>query len=91
MWESSGGRGQPHGMLSVLLGAQRGSPAMGAGAIRVVLSILQDPPPADLLGTGEVDRERDGKVLDGFSITRATAFIFVVVRSLFSDGTLTED
>lgn len=43
------------------------------------------------LGGRQGHGESEGKVLDSFSITRAAAFIFVVVRSLFSDGTLTED
>lgn len=40
---------------------------------------------------GKRGGESEGKVLDGFSITRASTFIFMVIRSLFSDGTLTED
>lgn len=58
-----------------------------------MLSILWDSLPADLVGTERQAgrREDEGEVLDGFSITGAAAFIFVVVRSLFSDGTLTED
>lgn len=55
MWELSGSWGWPHGMLSVLLGAWQRSPAVGGaggrGAGWAVLSILWDPPPADLAGT----------------------------------------